>query len=111
MHLFLTRTAACEPRSPKPACSFHGEARGHWEACSSQHVCTAPACLQERERRASMDWEVSTIKTIADTARRMAFYRALGSEPLDGQIRDRSAQLLAGERGQQIARTLPGVLI
>ena len=54
-----------------------------------------------------MDREVPPIKTIADTARWMAFYRAMESERPDAHFHDRYARLLAGERGQQIASRLP----
>ncbi|HEX6553597.1 MAG TPA: class I SAM-dependent methyltransferase [Ktedonobacteraceae bacterium] len=54
-----------------------------------------------------MDREGPAIKTIADTARWMAFYRALESERPDAHFQDPYARLLAGERGQEIARSLP----
>jgi methyltransferase (TIGR00027 family) len=54
-----------------------------------------------------MDREMPPIKAIADTARWMAFYRALESERPDALFHDRYARLLAGERGQEIARRLP----
>lgn len=54
-----------------------------------------------------MDRERYPIKNISDTARWMAFYRAMESERLDAHFHDPYARLLAGERGEEIARTLP----
>jgi len=59
------------------------------------------------ERRVSMDRERYPIKNISDTARWVAFYRAMESERLDAHFHDSYARLLAGERGEGIARTLP----
>lgn len=47
------------------------------------------------------------IRNICDTARWMAFYRAMESERLDAHFHDPYARLLAGERGEEIARILP----
>lgn len=48
------------------------------------------------------------IENVSDTARWVALYRALESERPDAHFRDPHARRLAGERGEQIARTLPG---
>lgn len=50
----------------------------------------------------------SRIQNVSDTARWVALYRALESERPDAHFRDPHARRLAGERGEQIARTLPG---
>ncbi len=49
----------------------------------------------------------SLIATIADTARWVAWYRALESERPDAHFHDPYARLLAGQRGQDIVRSLP----
>ncbi len=49
----------------------------------------------------------SPIHNISDTARRAAFYRANESERPDAVFHDRLARRLAGERGEQIATTMP----
>ena len=48
------------------------------------------------------------IENVSDTARWVALYRAIESERPDAHFRDPHARRLAGERGEQIARTLPG---
>ena len=48
------------------------------------------------------------IENVSDTARWVALYRAMESERPDAHFRDPHARRLAGERGEQIARTLPG---
>jgi methyltransferase (TIGR00027 family) len=50
----------------------------------------------------------STIETISDTARWVALYRALESERPDAHFRDPYARRLAGEKGEAIARAMPG---
>jgi O-methyltransferase involved in polyketide biosynthesis len=50
----------------------------------------------------------SPIADITDTARLIAFYRAVESERSDALFRDPFARLLAGKRGEEIARRLPG---
>jgi methyltransferase (TIGR00027 family) len=47
------------------------------------------------------------IRNISDTARWVAFYRALESERPDAHFQDRLARRLAGERGEQIVRGMP----
>lgn len=47
------------------------------------------------------------IRDISDTARWVAIYRARESERPDAVFRDPLARRLAGERGEQIARSLP----
>lgn len=47
------------------------------------------------------------IRNISDTARWVAFYRAMESERPDAHFRDTHARRLAGERGEKIATTLP----
>jgi methyltransferase (TIGR00027 family) len=47
------------------------------------------------------------IRNISDTARWVAFYRAKESERPDALFRDPFARRLAGERGEQIARSKP----
>jgi methyltransferase (TIGR00027 family) len=49
----------------------------------------------------------SPIRNISDTARWVAFYRALESERPDAHFHDPYARRLAGKRGEEIARTLP----
>jgi methyltransferase (TIGR00027 family) len=49
----------------------------------------------------------SPIHNISDTARWAAFYRAKESERPDAVFRDRLARRLAGERGEEIAATMP----
>ncbi len=49
-----------------------------------------------------------SIESISDTARWVAMYRAMESERPDGHFRDPHARRLAGARGEDIARTLPG---
>ncbi|HEX8162371.1 MAG TPA: class I SAM-dependent methyltransferase [Pyrinomonadaceae bacterium] len=53
-----------------------------------------------REPRA----DAPLIRNISDTARWVAFYRALESERADAHFRDPLARRLAGERGEQIVR-------
>lgn len=47
------------------------------------------------------------IRNISDTARWVAVYRALETERADAHFRDPFARRLAGERGEQIAKSLP----
>lgn len=47
------------------------------------------------------------IRNISDTARWVAFYRALESERPDAIFKDPFARRLAGERGEQIVRAMP----
>jgi methyltransferase (TIGR00027 family) len=54
-----------------------------------------------------MDQEFYPIKDISDTARWMAFYRAIESERPDALFHDPYARLLAGEHGREIAQKLP----
>ena len=49
-----------------------------------------------------------SIESISDTARWVALYRAMESERPDAHFRDPYARRLAGTRGEDIARTLPG---
>src|SRR5438132_14034366 len=53
-----------------------------------------------------MDRECYPIKNISDTARWMAFYRAMDSERPDAHFHDPYARRLAGERGERIVATL-----
>jgi methyltransferase (TIGR00027 family) len=48
------------------------------------------------------------IRNISDTARWVAFYRAEETERQDACFRDPFARRLAGERGERIARSMPG---
>lgn len=48
------------------------------------------------------------IRNISDTARWVAFYRAMETERPDALFEDRYARRLAGERGEQIVNTLRG---
>jgi methyltransferase (TIGR00027 family) len=48
------------------------------------------------------------IRNISDTARWVAFYRAMESERPDALFRDPYARKLAGERGEQIVKALRG---
>ena len=50
----------------------------------------------------------SLIEDISDTARWVAYYRALESERPDAIFRDPFARRLAGARGEDIVRSLPG---
>jgi len=54
-----------------------------------------------------VDLPESPIHDISDTARWVAVYRARESERPDAVFRDPFAQRLAGERGQQIAASMP----
>jgi methyltransferase (TIGR00027 family) len=54
-----------------------------------------------------VDFPESPIHNISDTARWVAVYRARESERPDAVFRDPFAQRLAGERGQQIAASMP----
>lgn len=47
------------------------------------------------------------IRNVSDTARWVAFYRAMESERPDAIFSDPFARRLAGERGEEIVRTLP----
>jgi methyltransferase (TIGR00027 family) len=47
------------------------------------------------------------IRNVSDTARWVAVYRARESERRDAHFRDPFARRLAGERGEQIARSMP----
>ena len=47
------------------------------------------------------------IRDISDTARWVAFYRAMESERPDAHFRDPFARRLAGERGEEIVRGMP----
>jgi methyltransferase (TIGR00027 family) len=47
------------------------------------------------------------LRNISDTARWVAFYRALESERPDAHFQDPLARKLAGERGEQIVRGMP----
>lgn len=49
----------------------------------------------------------SQIRNISDTARWVAVYRARETERPDAVFRDLFARRLAGERGQQIAASIP----
>ena len=51
--------------------------------------------------------QVSPLGDIVDTARLMAFYRAVESERADALFHDPFARRLAGQRGEDIARRLP----
>jgi methyltransferase (TIGR00027 family) len=50
----------------------------------------------------------SALENVSDTARWVAMYRAIESERSDARFRDPWARRLAGARGEEIARTLPG---
>jgi methyltransferase (TIGR00027 family) len=50
----------------------------------------------------------SALESVSDTARWVAMYRAIESERPDARFRDPFARRLAGARGEEIARTLPG---
>src|SRR5262250_1543232 len=50
----------------------------------------------------------SALEHVSDTARWVALYRAIESEREDARFRDPFARRLAGPRGEEIARTLPG---
>ena len=51
---------------------------------------------------------LSRIENISDTARWVALYRAIETDRRDAHFRDPHARRLAGPRGEEIARTLPG---
>ena len=51
---------------------------------------------------------MSPLESVSDTARWVAMYRAIESERPDARFRDPFARRLAGTRGEEIARTLPG---
>jgi len=50
---------------------------------------------------------ISSVRSISDTARWVAYFRARESERADALFRDPYAERLAGERGFHIANTLP----
>jgi len=54
-----------------------------------------------------MDKANSSVRNISDTARWVAYFRARENERPDALFRDPFAERLAGERGFQIANTLP----
>ncbi|MGC8595949.1 MAG: hypothetical protein ACP5MI_10155 [Candidatus Kryptoniota bacterium] len=47
------------------------------------------------------------VENISDTAFWVAFYRAMETERSDAHFRDPYARLLAGNRGERIARSIP----
>jgi methyltransferase (TIGR00027 family) len=51
---------------------------------------------------------MAALEHVSDTARWVALYRAIESERGDARFRDPFARRLAGPRGEEIARTLPG---
>src|SRR5262252_5410282 len=51
---------------------------------------------------------MAALEHVSDTARWVALYRAIESEREDAMFRDPFARRLAGPRGEEIARTLPG---
>ena len=51
--------------------------------------------------------ESSTVRNISDTARWVAYFRALETKRPDALFRDPYAERLAGELGFHIANTLP----
>ena len=55
-----------------------------------------------------MDSQRPILENISDTARWVAMYRALESDRPDAHFHDPYARLLAGERGEEIVRKLPG---
>lgn len=55
----------------------------------------------------SLQDDAPLIRNISDTARWVAFYRAEESERADAHFRDPHARRLAGERGEQIVRSMP----
>jgi methyltransferase (TIGR00027 family) len=59
------------------------------------------------QKKVDMDRKSCSIKNIADTARWMAFYRAMESERFDALFHDPYARLLADKQGKEIAHTLP----
>src|ERR1700723_2307515 len=54
-----------------------------------------------------MDQSNSSVRNISDTARWVAYFRARETQRPDALFRDPFAERLAGERGFQIANTLP----
>jgi methyltransferase (TIGR00027 family) len=54
-----------------------------------------------------MDEPISSVRNVSDTARWVAYFRARETERPDALFRDPYAKHLAGERGFQIANTLP----
>ncbi len=54
-----------------------------------------------------MNQSSSSVRSISDTARWVAYFRALESRRPDALFRDPFAEVLAGERGFEIANTLP----
>ena len=49
----------------------------------------------------------AAVRDVSDTARWVAYFRALESERPDALFRDPYARLLAGDRGRSIAERLP----
>jgi methyltransferase (TIGR00027 family) len=66
--------------------------------------------LDERTARQDESMSENTaeplIRTVSDTARWVAYYRAMETDRPDAIFRDPFARRLAGERGEQIVRTL-----
>jgi methyltransferase (TIGR00027 family) len=54
-----------------------------------------------------MNDQVMTVRGVSDTARWVAYFRALETQRPDALFRDPYAQLLAGEHGFHLANTLP----
>lgn len=52
----------------------------------------------------------AALPDVSDTARWVAYYRALESERADALFRDPFARRLAGERGRAIAESMPGAM-
>ena len=55
-----------------------------------------------------MDRTSSPVENISDTAHWVALYRALESERRDAHFHDPYARMLAGERGEEMMRTMRG---
>lgn len=63
--------------------------------------------MQNQPDARNVHTDAPLIRNISDTARWVAFYRALESERADAHFHDQFARRLAGERGEQIVRGMP----
>jgi methyltransferase (TIGR00027 family) len=63
--------------------------------------------MQNQPNTTNTRADAPLIRNISDTARWVAFYRALETERPDAHFHDQLARKLAGERGEQIVRGMP----
>src|SRR5437870_3321856 len=95
---------------PYTLCAAATSAQGIGRASRSRFVDAAPLECFPASNQPRMDDTVATpaeplIRNISDTALWVAVYRARESERSDAAFRDPFARKLAGERGEQIAKS------